>query len=628
MFRSTLKSISLIVFSFGICSCGKYGECVSLETGDIDIINSPDASVAGSLLVELRKDHNTPPTQDCEEITFEPLFPGCGDPDAARWYIARFPADIPVSDMASRLAGLDGISRVQYNKILRRPPVKAESAAADDVYPAVRSTGTVFNDPMQPEQWHLINDGNTSFCRTAVEGADVSVKDAWTITGGDPSIIVAVLDEGVMYTHPDLAANIWTNEAELNGIPGADDDGNGYTDDIHGYNFISNTPEISWNKDGDSGHGTHVAGTVAAVNNNGTGVSSVAGGTGNGDGVRLMSCQIFDGKAESTSASLARAFMYAADNGAVIAQCSFGYESGMFESESDFRRQCAAEYTGIQYFLNKENCHSDVLDGNLIIFSAGNEGMPSAGYPGALPSVVTVTSFGPGFQPAGYSNYGTGCNIAAPGGDFYAGRSGYNKMCQVLSTIPGDNYEGSYGWMEGTSMAAPHVTGVAALGLSYAHRSGLQFTREEFISMLLTSVTGIDSFFTGSKPKDATSVMDLSGYVGMMGTGAVDAWKLLMQIEGTPSVQIHLGENEVDMASAIGDPACVMKDYTVSMDAGSMSSLGVTEAPSVKGSRMLINCTRTGSGKITVSANSEGITVTKEISVICRPSVSAGGGWL
>ena len=348
---------------------------------------------------------------------------------------------------------------------------------------------------------------------------------------------------------------------------------------------------------------------------------------GNHDGVKIMSCQIWVGN-QSSSEAVARAFRYAADNGASIAQCSFGDDAGAYMTDDDFKRKCSVEYAAIQYFLDKKKCNSDAVDGNIVVFSAGNNGLKISSYPGALKEVISVTSFGPGFQPAGYTNYGTGCNIAAPGGDYYVGRPGYNTKCEVYSTVPGANYEGGYGWMEGTSMATPHVSGVVALGLAYARKLGLKFTREEFISMLLTSVNSIDSYFTGTKKKDETGDMDLSWYVGKMGTGAVDAWKLLMNIEGTPSYQVAVGQSTIDLTDVLGAPAAVLKNFSVEMDDDTRSSLGVTGELTVDGSKLSVSCTKTGSGYLTIHAESEGMPVTRKISVICRPVVSGNGGWL
>lgn len=617
-------------------SCALFAGCMERLPEDSPIlsgkiVNSSSSSEEGTLLLQFSGDApETIPVLSGDSLCrvhLEPLFRGSSDTDLGSWYIAAFSPAAPSEEIAVALSERSDIIKIQYNKIISQGPEERVQIADGGLQTKSTAATSVFNDPYLSDQWHLINTGSTSFCKTAVEGADVSVKDAWRLTAGDPSVIVAVLDGGVMYNHPDLAANMWTNDAELRGEKGKDDDGNGYVDDVYGYNFVSGNPEITWNQKIDSGHATHVAGTVAAVNDNGVGVCGVAGGSGNGDGVRIMSCQIFENK-NSTSAAVARAFMYAADNGASVAQCSFGYDPGSFATEEDFMKTCSAEYAGIQYFLDKKNCRSDVVDGNIIVFSAGNEGLAKADYPGALRDVIAVTSFGPGFQPAGYTNYGVGCNIAAPGGDYYVGRAGYNKKCQILSTIPGEDSSGEYGWMEGTSMATPHVSGVVALGLSYAKKLGLRFSREDFISMLLTSVNGIDGYFTGTKPKNGVDNMDLSGYVGKMGTGAVDTWRFLMNIEGTPSVQVGVGRSSIDLGGVLGATSASIKNLSVKMDQESMRSLGISEEPHVNGNILTLKCSKSGSGYMTVRADSEGIAIERKISLISRPAVSGNGGWL
>ena len=133
-----------------------------------------------------------------------------------------------------------------------------------------------------------------------------------------------MLDEGVMVEHPDLKNNMWVNEGEVYRSK-QDNDGNGYKGDVYGYNFVFDTGVISWDDVSDTGHGTHVAGVIAAQNNNGIGISSIAGGNADIPGVKIMSCQIFSGNAVSNSLATVRAIKYAADNGAVILQCSWGY---------------------------------------------------------------------------------------------------------------------------------------------------------------------------------------------------------------------------------------------------------------------------------------------------------------
>ena len=210
-----------------------------------------------------------------------------------RWFVVSFDEETPVESFAEFIAVRPEVCAIQFNSVPKlasdcksipfRPQVRLSSSPTSRTIP--------FNDPMNPYQWNLNNTGDKNVAATAREGADVGVVDAWKLTAGTPDVIVAVCDAPVKYTHPDLAGSMWVNEAELNGVKGVDDDGNDYIDDIHGYNFYKrggSNGAINWETETESGHGTHVAGIVAAVNGNGIGVSSVAGGSGKGDGVRLQ----------------------------------------------------------------------------------------------------------------------------------------------------------------------------------------------------------------------------------------------------------------------------------------------------------------------------------------------------
>ena len=211
-----------------------------------------------------------------------------------RWYELQFDTEVDLDLAAQKLSAVAEVANIQFNTKLEKmwdgkaTPLRSDAPAMSA---GTRSIVWPFNDPELKRQWHYINKGDKAVAQTAREGADINVEEAWKLTAGDPKIIVAVVDEGVKYTHPDLAANMWVNTREMTGTTGVDDDGNGYVDDYYGYNFVTNGP-ISWDVvdakgDGDSGHGTHTAGTVAAVNNNGIGVCGVAGGSG----INLSVCQ-------------------------------------------------------------------------------------------------------------------------------------------------------------------------------------------------------------------------------------------------------------------------------------------------------------------------------------------------
>ena len=563
-----------------------------------------------------------------------------------RWFMVSFPDETDVVKAAQLMADLADVNAIQFNtSIERRFGSEAPIPWTPFQQEGHGEFNLPFNDPMLVDQWHYINNKDLSVAQTSRTGADINVKNAWGLTAGDPRIIVAVCDEGVKYTHPDLAANMWVNTGEIAGN-GIDDDGNGYVDDIHGWNFLSTEKypkEISWNEPGDVSHGTHVAGTVAAVNNNGIGVSGVAGGSGNGDGCRIMSCQVFSGSSSATVAARARAYHYAAQMGAAVLQCSYGQEAGLLTSDQGFESSYTVEIAALRYFRDYGNQkNGSPVNKNIIVFASGNDGANISGYPAAHKEIISVSAFGPDYLPTNYTNYGPGVNISAPGGDVSINLTSHSERAQILSTtaVESAQYDSNYGWMQGTSMACPHVSGVVALGLSYALKLNKTFDYDEFVAILYSSVNDLD-YYIETCSKQANGVtFDLTPFWRKMGTGAVDTWKFLMNIEGTPNIVTKVGElSKVSLVPCFGEPAANLTYTKLEIDDQARETLGIEGEPYINNGRLFIKCTKYGSAKIRITAIAGGDNVatdaemggsefTREVSLLSRDSIAENGGWL
>lgn len=638
--------------AFSACSRQDLSETLPEASSDYPskIVNTPECSDPSSLLLSF---DNAPEQAlmeslaGCGVVKLERLFdsvPGNESEENRfnldKWYVATLSSGSRTQDAAKSLAAIPAVKYVEYNIRFTKASDGIVYPYDPELGPMTRAAGSslIFNDPSLGEQWNYMNGGKKTVSQTCYAGADINVNDVWsTLTAGDNSVIVAVVDEGVKYDHPDLAANMWTDASGK-----------------HGYNFVDAGGEITWNKavydddgnliGGDSGHGTHCAGTIAAVNNNGLGVCGVAGGSGKGDGVKIMSCQIFSGGRGGTASIVGRAIKYAADNGASVISCSFGYKGGAYLSDGAYKAKAGAEYDALRYFESKKN--NKAIGGGIVIFASGNDGLPYATYPGALADVISVSAFGPDYLPAYYTNYGPGCNVTAPGGEAYhkTASGSVTQKSMILSTVPSELYGSDYGYMQGTSMACPHVAGVVALGISYALELGKEFNLSDFKQMIVTSTNDFETRLSSVGKKtladNAGTTLDLYKYRNQMGEGSIDAWELMMKIEGIPSIVVKNGESQyVDVSSYFGTASVNLTYLSVEVLGNGKESMGLAEDPYMKYGKLYIHPTKTGACKVRITAvgggtelggddKIGGMKVSQDISIVSRGFKTSNGGWL
>jgi subtilisin family serine protease len=422
--------------------------------------------------------------------------------DLSGWHVIKFKKEMAVEKVAEAFKKISGVIDAQ--------PI------------GIHAVNRLPNDPFLPDQWHL----------DRTSGPDIAAPEAWDFETGRADIVVAVLDTGVRWFHKDLGGsnsayfeppgfedtiyglhgadgNIWLNSAEIGGTIGADDDNNGFVDDMIGWDFVGlsllDALAYCWQtedclfEDNDPrdfhGHGTHVAGIVSAMNNNDYAVASPAGGWGDGipqpagNGVKIMALRI-GWSYTSPEIGLvsmeyaAQAFRYAADNGAHFVNCSWGSSNSGGLADA------------IDYYL---------ATGGLIFKAAGNSNTSEADYMGLRDDIINVAATAKNDCKASFSNFGAWIDISAPGVDIWSTfNDGFNPDADIIASL------------SGTSMASPLALSIAASVWS----QNPSWHSDQVKLKLFDATDDIDGLSCNSD------------YTGLLGAGRLNAYLALGSCEG------------------------------------------------------------------------------------------------